>query len=103
VDLVNKVGESLLRRKVVGEKPSVVKTASLSMVLGRQRPRDLSRTKIEEGGTSFVLPPGDVLGTGLENFKFIDSQVSALVPRATLKKARFIIVVNIVGKPGNNH
>ena len=75
VVLVNKVGESLLKRKVIGESPSVVRTSSLSMVLGRQAPKDVNAMKIEEQGSSFVLPSGDVFDTILKKFKFIDSQV----------------------------
>ena len=74
--LVDNVGKALLSRKVVGETPTLIKTASLSMVLDRQRPRDLNMSKIKEGKSSFKLPSvDDLLQDKGDTFEFIDSQV----------------------------
>ena len=74
--LVDNVGKALLSRKVVGETPTLIKTASLSMVLDRQRPRDLNMSEIKEGKSSFKLPSvDDLLQDKGDTFEFIDSQV----------------------------
>ena len=74
--LVDNVGKALLSRKVVGETPTLIKTASLSMVLDRQRPRDLNMSEIKEGKSSFKLPSvDDLLQDKGDTFEFIDSRV----------------------------
>lgn len=79
VELVDIIGKTLLSRKVVGEKSTSVKTASLSMVLYRQRPQDLSLYEDEEDQSSFRLPQADILLLSKKDaYKFIDSQVRSL-------------------------
>ena len=75
-ELVSEVGSTLLSRKIVGESPTVIKTSSLSMVLDRQRPTDMNASKLQEGETSFVLPPIDQLLEGHSiSVSYLDSQV----------------------------
>ena len=60
----------------MGEPATVIKTKSLSMLLGRQRPTALNGSKIEEGNVSFALPPVDeLLHMHNESVTFLDSQV----------------------------
>ncbi|XP_048575605.1 uncharacterized protein LOC5520271 isoform X3 [Nematostella vectensis] len=77
VFLVDSVGNTLLSRKVVGEPASVVRTASLSLVLGRQTPSDLLKTKITGLKSSSVeLPDDSRLRELVQGRKYVDSQMT---------------------------
>ncbi|XP_068684513.1 polycystin-1-like protein 2 [Montipora foliosa] len=64
VNLVSKVGDSLLGTKEVGEKPTVFKTKSLDVLLDRQRSSDMGGKKLGDGPSGVALPSGSSLFAG---------------------------------------
>ena len=78
MNLVSKVGDSLLATKAVGEKPTVFKTKSLDVLLDRQRASDMGGKKLGEGPSGVALPSATSLFSGLEGEgtpEAVDSQV----------------------------
>ena len=61
--------------KVADEEVTRIKTAELSMTLGRHTPTKLVGLSIEGGGGRFVLPDG-TLDSSTSHTTFVDSQVS---------------------------
>ena len=77
VHLLNNVGSSLLATKTVGEKPSVMKTKSLVMVLDRQQPNKMGGKRLGEGDSVVSLPSADTLfGSSSGDLPAVDSQVN---------------------------
>lgn len=74
LNLVSKVGDSLLSTKAVGEKPTVFKTKSMGVVLDRQRSSDMGGKKLGEGSNGVALPSVDSL-FGNNGPDAVDSQV----------------------------
>lgn len=78
VNLVSKVGDSLLATKAVGEKPTTFKTKSLDVLLDRQRSSDMGGKKLGDGPSGVALPSASSLfsGQGDGPPEAVDSQVS---------------------------
>lgn len=78
VNLVSKVGDSLLGTKAVGEKPTVFNTKSLDVLLDRQRSSDMEGKRLGDGPSGVALPSGSSLfsGQGDGPPEAVDSQVS---------------------------
>lgn len=77
LNLVSKVGDSLLSTKTVGEKPTVFKTKSLEVLLDRQKSSDMGGKKLGDGPSGVSLPSATLLfsGQGQQSPEAVDSQV----------------------------
>lgn len=74
------MGSSLLATKTVGEKPTVMKTNSLAMVLDRQLPDKMGGKTLGEGDSAVTLPSAATLfGSSSGDLPAVDSQVTILV------------------------
>ena len=73
--IINIIADAVLAMKVVDEEVTRIKTAELSMTLGRHTPTKLVGLSIEGGDGRFVLPDG-TLDSSTGNTAFVDSQVS---------------------------
>ena len=73
--IINIIADAVLAMKVADEEVTRIKTAELSMTLGRHTPTKLVGLSIEGGDGRFVLPDG-TLGSSTGNTAFVDSQVS---------------------------
>lgn len=77
VHLLDNVGSSLLATKTVGEKPTVMKTKNLALVLDRQLPDKMGGKTLGEGDSAVSLPSSDTLfGDTASNLPAVDSQVA---------------------------
>ena len=73
--IINIIADAVLAMKVADEEVTRIKTAELSMTLGRHTPTKLVGLSIEGGDGRFVLPDG-TLDSSTGNTAFVDSQVS---------------------------
>ncbi|XP_068681978.1 polycystin-1-like protein 2 isoform X4 [Montipora foliosa] len=60
-DLISKVGDSMLSSRGVGDKPVELETKTISMVLNRQLPSDISNTPTTTKDSEVTFPAPDVL------------------------------------------
>ena len=75
IGIINIIADAVLAVKVADEEVTRIKTAELSMTLGRHTPTKLLGLSIEGGDCRFVLPDGE-LDSITGNTAFVDSQVS---------------------------
>lgn len=76
INLVDKVGDSLVKTKKLYEKPTVFKTKSMTMVLDRQKPDLIGDKTIQDGDTKIVLPSTDsLIKDQASKDNFLSSQV----------------------------
>ncbi|KAK3732032.1 hypothetical protein QZH41_019129 [Actinostola sp. cb2023] len=76
--LVKQVSNTLLSRMTAGEKPTVVKTIHMSVVLSRNKPFDVGGSQITDDKTSFTLPAAEQLfGSRLSSLSTVDIQLVA--------------------------
>ena len=75
IGIINIIADAVLAMKVADEEVTRIKTAELSMTLGRHTPTKLVGLSIEGGDGRFVLPDG-TLDSSTSNTAFVDSQVS---------------------------
>ena len=73
--IINIIADAVLAMKVADEEVTRIKTAELSMTLGRHTPTKLVGLSIEGGDGRIVLPDG-TLDSSTGNTAFVDSQVS---------------------------
>lgn len=74
--LVNRVGNNVDRTKELYERPSVLKTRSLSMVLDRQVPSRIGNKALEYQGSKVTLPsPQELIGDDGKNQEYLSTQV----------------------------
>lgn len=74
--IVNLVGYSVDYTKELYEKPSVLKTKSLSMVLDRQVPSRIGNKALEYQGSKVTLPATqELIGRDGENKQYLSTQV----------------------------
>ena len=74
--LVNRVGNNVDHTKELYEKPSVLKTRSLSMVLDRQVPSRIGDKALEYQGSKVTLPSTqELIGDDGKNKKYLSTQV----------------------------
>ena len=73
--IINIIADAVLAMKVADEEVTRIKTAELSMTLGRHTPTKLVGLSIKGGDGRFVLPDG-TLHSSTGNTAFVDSQVS---------------------------
>ena len=73
--IINIIADAVLAMKVADEEVTRIKTAELSMTLGRHNPTKLLGLCIEGGDGRFVLPDG-TLHSSTSHTTFVDSQVS---------------------------
>ena len=65
-----------------GEKPTVVKTIHMSVVLSRNKPFDVGGSQITDDKTSFTLPAAEQLfGSRLSSLSTVDIQVTLVYTR----------------------
>ncbi|XP_068672930.1 polycystin-1-like protein 2 [Montipora foliosa] len=75
--LLDDVGTNLLSRMVVDQDPYRVKTSSLSMMLNRNSPGSLQKTReFIQDGVGFKLPFTAITDVKAKNTKFVDSVVT---------------------------
>ena len=75
-NLIGKVGDSMLARREVGDKPLEMETKAISMVLNRQLPTEISNKPSQVRGSNVTFPAPDVLlGSKAMNMTHVDSQV----------------------------
>ena len=77
LNMVSKVGDSLLSTKTVGQEPTTFKTKTLDVLLDRQRSSDMGGKKLGEGSSGVALPSGNSLfsNNGQSAPEAVDSQV----------------------------
>lgn len=76
LNLINKLGATLLTTKVVGEKPSVYHTDKLEMILDRQRPAKISGKTLGKRREKVILPSADdLIGPDSTHLPSVDAQV----------------------------
>ena len=74
--LVNRVGNNVERTKELYERPSVLKTRSLSMVLDRQVPSRIGDKALEYQGAQVTLPSTqELIGEDGKNKEHLSTQV----------------------------
>ena len=75
--IINIIADAVLAMKVADEEVTRIKTAELSMTLGRHTPTKLVGLSIEGGDGRFVLPDEkETFDSSTGNTAFVDSQVS---------------------------
>ena len=75
--IINIIADAVLAMKVADEEVTRIKTAELSMTLGRHTPTKLVGLSIEGGDGRFVLPDEKgTLDSSTGNTAFVDSQVN---------------------------
>ncbi|XP_068717180.1 polycystin-1-like protein 2 [Montipora capricornis] len=104
--LLDDVGTTLLSRMVVDQEPHRVKTSSLSMMLNRNSPRSLQKTReFIQDGVGFRLPFTAITDDKAKNTKFVDSVVttSAFNPFTSDPSSALVnsIVLRLVLKDDN--
>ena len=91
--IINIIADAVLAMKVVDEEVTRIKTAELSMTLGRHTPTKLVGLSIEGGDGRFVLPDG-TLGSSTGNTAFVDSQVSCHKSSSFSKNPRLAFLLS---------
>ena len=77
IGIINIIADAVLAMKVADEEVTRIKTAELSMTLGRHTPTKLVGLSIEGGDGRFVVPDEKgTLDSSTSNTTFVDSQVS---------------------------
>lgn len=75
-DLIGKVGESMLSSRGVGDEPVKMETKTISMVLNRQLPSDISNKPTKTKDSSITFPSAEVLfGKKAMALPHVDTQV----------------------------
>jgi len=73
------VGTNVENIKELHERPSVLKTRSLSMVIDRQVPSKIGDKALEDEGSKVTLPSTqELIGSDGKDRKYLSSQVSLL-------------------------
>lgn len=84
--LVNRVGNDVDHTKELYERPSVLKTRSLSMVLDRQVPSRIGNKTLEYLGSRVTLPSTkELLGEDAKKREYLSTQVRLAVTFFSLK------------------
>ena len=91
--IINIIADAVLAMKVADEEVTRIKTAELSMTLGRHTPTKLVGLSIEGGDGRFVLPDG-TLGSSTGNTAFVDSQVSCHKSSSFSKNPRLAFLLS---------
>ena len=91
--IINIIADAVLAMKVADEEVTRIKTAELSMTLGRHTPTKLVGLSIEGGDGRFVLPDG-ILDSSTGNTAFVDSQVSFHKSSSFSKNHRLAVLLS---------
>ena len=74
------MGTNVENTKELYERPSVLKTKSLSMVIDRQVPSRIGNKALEDQGSKVTLPSTqELIGGNGKHRKYLSSQVSLLL------------------------
>ncbi|XP_074631330.1 polycystin-1-like protein 2 isoform X3 [Acropora palmata] len=78
-DLIGKVGESMLSSQGVGDEPVKMETKTISMVLNRQLPSDISNKLTKTKDSSVRFPSAEVLlGKKAMSLPHVDTQIFSM-------------------------
>ena len=91
--IINIIADAVLAMKVADEEVTRIKTAELSMTLGRHTPTKLVGLSIEGEDGRFVLPDG-TLDSSTGNTAFVDSQVSFHKSSSFSKNPRLALLLS---------